>query len=154
MKRSITDVSSNWVNNTKFTADIKRNKLDQNMCCKKSWLVLLQETIFPVPLPPNNSLFLYKSGTFQRLNGFNEPQCCASVGCWVSGMKLMMMCPAECHSVFPTVMVMVSGFFYPLTEGGCCFFGSFVFVLTLLFQPSALISYLYTIISPRNNAVQ
>lgn len=81
-------------------------------------------SVFPVGLPSNNSLFFWKSGTFQRLNGFNEPQCCASAGCWVSGMKLMIMCPAECHCVLPTVMVMepVWVFFSPLTEGGCCLF--------------------------------
>lgn len=70
-------------------------------------IVLPQQVCNRLPCLPSstNSLFFWNSGTFQRLNGFNEPQCCASGGCWVSGMKLMIMCPAECHYVFPTVMV-------------------------------------------------
>lgn len=45
-----------------------------------------------------SSVFCRKTtGEFQRLNGFNEPQFYASGSCWVSGMKLMIMCPAECH---------------------------------------------------------
>lgn len=46
-----------------------------------AWVGL--QTIFPVCLPLNNSFFLWKSGTFQRLNAFNEPQCCASAAAGV-----------------------------------------------------------------------
>lgn len=105
------------------------------------------QTVFSVCLTPNNSLFLWKSGTFQRLNGLNEPQCCASGGCLVSVMKLMIMCPAESHCVFPTVMVMGPVFFFQLTKCSCCLF------FNLLSIPSSLIWYLYIIICKIHNAV-
>lgn len=107
------------------------------------------QTVFTVFLPPNNSLFLCKSGTFQRLNGFNEPQCCASGGCWVTGMKLAIMCPAECHCAFPTVMVMGPVWLSSLTQGGCCLFCC----VYLLFLPSPLVCCLYRITSKIHNTV-
>lgn len=100
-------------------------------------IVLPQQVCNRLPcLPPStNSLFFWNSGTFQRLNGFNEPQCCASGGCWVSGMKLMIMCPAECHYVFPTVMVI---------EAVWVFF-FFFFPPSLLKAAAAFLAFLFAI---------
>lgn len=107
------------------------------------------QTIFSVCLTPNKSLFLWRSGTFQRLNGLNEPQCCASGGCLVSVTKLMIMCPAESHCVFPTVMIMeaVWLFFSNSLNAAAAYF------FNLLCLPSSLIWCLYIIISKIHNAV-
>jgi len=92
---SILHLYSKRLNTMKFIPHLNE-KLDQNICGKDCWQVLLRQVCKLSFCLKNNSLFLWKPGTFQRLSSFNEPQCCASVCCWVSGMVLVIMCPAEC----------------------------------------------------------
>lgn len=93
---SMLDVFSNWVKTLKFLPHLKKTKhfIIINAVCSARLPLAGLQTIFTVCL--QITVFLRKSGTFQRLSGFNEPQFCASGGCWVSGMKLII-CPADCH---------------------------------------------------------
>lgn len=78
---------NNWLNTPEFLHTKRKRKWSiqgtyyKRLLAGLAWVGL--QTIFPVCLPLNNSFFLWKSGTFQRLNAFNEPQCCASAAAGV-----------------------------------------------------------------------